>query len=213
MAVMSQGAYGALSGKLGNTIAGSWKGINYLRIKPASVNDANTLLQQNQRGKFSLVLKLLQPFRDGIKIGFKDYAVKMSAFNSATSYNLKNAVEGVLPSITIDYAAVLLSRGPLKPALNPTVSSTVPGEVEFAWTANSSELNSNSSDQAMVFIFNPETNEGVTVPFGTMREMEGQSVTVPDSFSGTTVHTWIAFVSDDRKLVSNSLYAGEVNVA
>lgn len=213
MAKISQGAYGALSGKLGNTIAGSWKGINYLRIKPASINDANTPAQQDQRSKFSLTLKFLQPFREALKVGFKDYAVRMSAFNSATSYMLKNAIGGLYPDHTVDYASVLLSRGPLKSALNPTVTSTEPGEVVFSWVYNGTAPNANSSDQAMLFIHNPQTNEAVSVTYGFPREMETQTVIVPDSFSGNTVHTWIAFVSDDRRLVSNSLYAGEVDVA
>ena len=43
MAIISQGILGGISGKIGNVVGGSWKGIDYLRIMPASVaNPKNT---------------------------------------------------------------------------------------------------------------------------------------------------------------------------
>ena len=61
MARISQGVYGGISGKLGNTVGASWKGIHYLRILPASVANPNTTKQQGQRQKFLVTLKFLQP--------------------------------------------------------------------------------------------------------------------------------------------------------
>ena len=37
MGVISQGILGGVSGKVGNVVGASWKGIDYLRIKPSNV--------------------------------------------------------------------------------------------------------------------------------------------------------------------------------
>lgn len=133
MGKISQGILGGFRGKVGNVIGGSWKGIDYMRVKPASVANPKTEGQVDQRSKFSTVLRFLQPMKDFIKIGFKDYANKMTEFNSAMSYNLKNAITGAFPDFTIDYANALISRGSLAGVLNGEVTSANAGNVEFTW--------------------------------------------------------------------------------
>ena len=53
MGKIAQGILGGLSGKVGNVIGGSWKGIDYIRIKPSSVANPRTVGQVNQRTKFT----------------------------------------------------------------------------------------------------------------------------------------------------------------
>jgi hypothetical protein len=103
MGKISQGILGGVSGKVGNVVGGSWKGIDYLRILPASVANPRTPAQMDQRSKFITVINFLQPIKDFIRVGFKNYAVKMTQFNSAMSYNVKNAIAGTYPDYTIDY--------------------------------------------------------------------------------------------------------------
>ena len=69
MGIIRQGVLGGISGKIGNIVGASWKGINYLRIKPASVANPRTPLQVNQRNKFQAVLEFLQPNLGFLKVG------------------------------------------------------------------------------------------------------------------------------------------------
>ena len=41
MGKINQGILGGVSGQIGNVIGGTWKGIDYLRIKPSSVEPQN----------------------------------------------------------------------------------------------------------------------------------------------------------------------------
>jgi len=41
MGKINQGILGGFSGKVGNVIGGNWKGIDYMRVKPASVANPN----------------------------------------------------------------------------------------------------------------------------------------------------------------------------
>ncbi len=56
MGTISQGILGGVSGKVGNVVGGNWKGIDYLRIMPASVANPQTEAQMDQRSKFVTVL-------------------------------------------------------------------------------------------------------------------------------------------------------------
>ena len=51
MGKISQGILGGVSGKVGNVVGGSWKGIDYLKIMPASVANPQTPAQMDQRSK------------------------------------------------------------------------------------------------------------------------------------------------------------------
>jgi len=213
MGKISQGILGGFSGKVGNVIGGSWKGIDYMRVKPASVANPRTEAQVDQRSRFSTVLQFLQPISGFLKVGFRNYAVKMTQFNSAMSYNVKNAIIGVYPDYVIDLDNVLISRGGLSGALNPTVSSPAVGQVQFNWVDNSTDVNTKATDKAMVLVYNPDKNEAVYITEGAARSTESQNLTVPNLYSGDTVHAFIAFISEDSKEIANSKFVGSVVVA
>ena len=213
MGKIAQGILGGLSGKVGNIVGGSWKGIDYIRIKPSSVANPRTEGQVNQRNKFTITLEYLQATKDFIKIGYKAFATKKTEFNAAMSYVLNNAVGGVAPNFTIDYSLALLSRGPLSGILNPTTDLATPGQVSFDWGDNSAEGNANVTDKAMVLVYNPSKKESISILDGADRTVGSQVVTIPNTYAGDTVQLFMAFVSADGTQVSNSVYLGSGTAA
>ncbi|WP_157209242.1 DUF6266 family protein [Mariniflexile maritimum] len=208
MGKIAQGILGGLSGKVGNIIGGSWKGIDYIRIKPSSVANPRTEGQVNQRNKFTITLEYIQATSDFVKIGYKSFAVKKTEFNAAMSYVLNNAVGGIAPNFTIDYSLALLSRGSLSGVLNGTTDLTTPGQVTFDWDDNSAEGNANVTDKAMVLVYNPSKKESISILDGAVRTIQTQTITIPNTYAGDTVELFMAFVSEDGKTVSNSVYLG-----
>ncbi|WP_044398485.1 DUF6266 family protein [Lacinutrix sp. Hel_I_90] len=213
MGKIAQGILGGLSGKVGNIVGGSWKGIDYIRIKPSSVANPRTEGQVNQRNKFTITLEYLQATKDFIKIGYKSFATKKTEFNAAMSYVLNNAVGGIAPNFTIDYSLALLSRGPLSGILNPTTDLTTAGQVSFDWDDNSAEGNANVTDKAMVLVYNPSKKESISILDGADRTVGSQVVTIPNTYAGDTVELFMAFVSADGTQVSNSVYLGSGTAA
>jgi hypothetical protein len=213
MGKINQGILGGFSGKVGNVIGGNWKGIDYMRVKPASVANPQTEGQVDQRSKFSTVLRFLQPMKDFVKIGFKGYANKMTQFNSAMSYNLKNSITGSYPNFTIDYANALISRGSLAGVLNGAANSASAGSVSFTWDDNSSDGNAQATDKSMLLVYNADKDEAIFVTEGAVRNAGSQAITVPDSYSGDQVACFIAFISEDSISVANSKFVGLVTVA
>jgi hypothetical protein len=213
MGKIAQGILGGLSGKVGNIVGGSWKGIDYIRIKPSSVANPRTEGQVNQRNKFTITLEYLQATKDFIKIGYKSFATKKTEFNAAMSYVLNNAVGGIAPNFTIDYSLALLSRGSLSGVLNGTTDLATPGQVSFDWDDNSAEGNANVTDKAMVLVYNPGKKESISILDGADRTVGTQVVTIPNTYAGDTVELFMAFVSADGTQVSNSVYLGSGTAA
>lgn len=212
MGTIKKGILGGFSGKVGTVIGGNWKGIDYMRSKAASISNPKTEAQLDQRARFGAALKFLQPLTSFLRVGFKNYAVKMTAFNSAMSYNLNNALMGVYPDYFIDYPNALVSRGNLPGALNPFVNPIGPGEIQFNWMDNSDDSTASATDKVLLVVLNPVKQKAISVIGGSQRNVLGQSITVPSSFAGDEVHCFIAFQDANQNVLSNSVYAGSILV-
>lgn len=213
MGKISQGVLGGFSGKVGNIIGGTWKGIDYMRIKPSNVANPRTQGQVDQRTKFSKVLNLLQPMTEFLRVGYKLYAIKMTQFNSAMSYHLNNAVIGAYPDFSIDYSKVLVSKGGLMQAESASAESTSAGIVTFTWTNNSGAGKGKSKDKSLTLLYNETKGIAVYNLDGELRTAGTQEFVTPADFSGDEVHAYLGFISEDGTEVANSVYVGAITVA
>jgi hypothetical protein len=208
MGKIGKGILGGVSGKVANVVGANWKGIDYIRAKPLSVRNPRTDLQVNQRTKFALVLRFLQPNLNFIKVGYKNFSVKKSQFNSAMSYILNNAISGTYPNYLIDYSLALLSRGSLSGALNPVFDLSTAGQVEFSWDDNSGEGSALATDKVMAVVYNPLKGESVFITGGALRSDLTQVIQIPTSYSGDELEMFIGFINDAGTQLSNSAYIG-----
>ncbi|MCB0674236.1 MAG: hypothetical protein KDC59_19990 [Saprospiraceae bacterium] len=213
MGKISQGVLGGFSGKVGNVVGGTWKGIDYMRIKPANVTNPRTEGQVDQRSKFSTVLRFLQPMTDFLRVGFKLYANKMTQFNAAMSYNLNNAITGAYPNFMVDYANALVTRGNLSGAANGAASSPSAGDVQITWDDNSGSGSAQATDKALIVLLNTTRQEAVFTTAGPARSAGTETISVPSEYTGEDVEVFLGFISEDGSKVANSSYLGSVTVA
>ena len=122
MGTIKQGILGGFSGKVGTVFGSSWKGISYMRGRARSVKNPRTEGQMEQRSKFVLTLDFLKPITAYVRTGYKTYASKQTAFSTAMSYIVKNAVSGAFPNYALDFSRVLVSRGSLTQPSSPNAS-------------------------------------------------------------------------------------------
>jgi len=213
MGTIKQGVLGGFSGKVGSVIGSSWKGINVMRGIPAHVANPKTDLQLAQRARVIATMAFLQPLTEYIRVGWREFAIKMTAMNAAFSFIIKNALQGTYPNFVVDYPNALVAKGSLPPALNATAASTVAATVAFTWLDNSTEAGASDTDKTLIVIYSPAKKQAVTAMGLQERLANSQAVTVPSSFSGDLVHCYIAFETLDGSEQSNSMYAGAVTVA
>lgn len=213
MGIITQGILGGFSGKVGNVIGATWKGISYIRIKPVSVANPRTEGQVNQRKKFSATLAFLQPSLTFLKVGYKFYADKKSAFNAAMSYVIRNAITGTAPNFTVDYPTALVSRGKLEGVLDGAFTEAS-GTFSVSWTDNSTQGNARPDDKVMLLLYNPAKAESqIVLEDPAVRQDGGIVSVVPENYSGDSVHLFMAFQAADGSMVSNSSYLGSVTVS
>jgi hypothetical protein len=208
MGKIAQGILGGFSGKVGTVVGGRWKNIDYIRAKPISVANPRTEGQVNQRNRFTIALEYLQPNLGFIQKGYKAYAVGKTEFNAGMSYVLNNGITGTAPNFSVDYSLALLSRGSLPGVLNGATDLATAGQVTFSWDDNSTGVNANPTDQAMVLVYNPSKKESIAILDGADRATGTQVVTIPDGYAGDTVELFMAFVTPNGNQVSNSVYLG-----
>jgi len=218
MEIVKIGILGRISGKVNDAVWVNRRGKNYVRKLPEHYNDANTEFQAAQRLKFAMVMGTLKPMSGFIRIGYRDYAVKMSAFNAAFSYNLRYAIKGESPDFAIDYPSLLVSRGNLAGAVNPACESSRPGTVCIRWDNNSDIDNASESDLAMVLIYNPDKQKAIYLTDRAKRATGSIDVEVPAEFKDNIVHCYLSFMTlkpmfgKRRNGMSDSKYLGSVSI-
>lgn len=220
MGKIKRGILGGVSGKVGNVVGASWKGVDYLRGLPASYNDVKSEPQIAQRFRFSTVLKFLQPVTEFLRVGYKGFATKMTPFNAAFSFNYHNALIGTTPNFDIDYAKAAVSRGNLQGAINPGMTSSTPCTIVLTWEAGSVQGQASLNDTALVVLYNASQKESVYLLNAGIRGDETVTIEVPANYSGDEVHGYLSFAaygsvvgSQARNGISNSAYAGMITVA
>lgn len=213
MGKINLGILGSFSGKVGNVVGGNWKGISYMRAKATSVSNPRTDGQVNQRTKFALVLAVLKPITGFLRVGYKKYAIKQTAFNAAMSYILNNAVTGSSSAdYSIDLSKVLVSRGNLTGAANAQATSAN-GVVTFTWDDNSGSGTATQTDKALIVVLNPTRAESVFDAGGNQRVAGTEDISVPADWAGENVEVFLGFITADGKEVANSIYLGSVTIA
>jgi hypothetical protein len=220
MATFKQGIHGKFSGKVGNVIGSSWKGTGVMRIRPASVSNPNTERQQQQRGRFGLVVRFVQAHTPLVKSGFKPWANGLTPYNAAVSYNLANAITGEHPNLSIAFDKVLISRGDLPPVANLAASSPTPGAIHLEWTGSTQLTGARPDDKLMVSVYNEMDNVSLAYASVAERSTGSADLEVPTEWAGKTVQVLVFLIAanaigavETKNQVSNTVWAGAVELA
>ena len=205
------GILGPFSGKVGAVIGTSWKGIDVMRGRSRKRRSGSDNPEQiTQRAKFSLVSAFLTAIRAVIAFGYRNLPINQTAYNAALANTLE-AVSGVYPELSIDYARALVTNGRLENAVATAAASNEPGTINFTWMDNSGSGDVVADDNAVLVAYCESLNQAVYKTAGAERNA-GADFLSAKAFSGKEVHTWMAFVSKDQKQISRSLYCGKVIV-
>jgi hypothetical protein len=209
MGKIKEGILGGFSGMVGPVVGSSWKGLAVMRSRPPHKRRKSSELQLRQMAKVKLVTAFVSPLANFLTSTYSSVTVKMSCYNKALSYNVRNAVTGEYPVFRINYPRVALGMGDL---LNPdtvTVDADAAGQVRFSWPDNSGEGSARATDQAFVAVYCESLARWKTSTQGPQRNAGSYTLDVAH-FSGKVVHAYIGFLSDGAQFVSTSVYAGEL---
>lgn len=206
MGKIKKGILGGFSGKVGNVIGSSWKGISYMRSMPQNVAQTRSAAQSAQKERFARVIGFLQPITAYLRVGYNGVKEHQSAFNSAVSYVIKQA----MTNESITYSKVLVSHGNLTPLTEASATKS-DGKIAFAWTNNTGQGNAQATDLTMPLVYNVTKKEAVYATHGATRAEGKVDVTIPTTWSADHLEFYLGLVSDNGLYPANSLYLSGSN--
>lgn len=220
MGRLKSGAYGPLIGKLGNVINYIWRGMNVNRMASHKITVPPTRPQLASRQMFTMAQKFVAPLRDFVSYSFHPATKGKTKFpqNEASSLFRKHAILGEYPDYWVDYSKVIMSKGDLPAPLNASV--TRDGDLlTFTWDVDPNWGYKIKSDQVMMVAYLPDTMNANFLVGGARRtegtdtlEFHPELRTEEWRKQDTVVETYLAFISNDRQRVSDSVYTGQINL-
>ena len=209
MGTLLNGINGPVIGKVGPVVGYMWKNKAVVRIKAGKSKKPLSPLQKQQHAKFSLMNYFLNQLKPLLNITYGHLVENMMGFNKAFSYNVKNAITLNKPELTVDYARVMLGRGDLTNVMSAAVTPSLEKLLTFNWTDNSGTGSAKSTDQVFVAVYSEEENTWIYGLNLATRNTEHCTLDA-SRLSSKALQTYIGFIADDGKDVTDTLYTGMV---
>jgi len=187
MAKLRAGILGPVSGKVGDIVGASWKGINYIRQYVIPGNP-NTALQQTERGLFAEIVGLASACLGPILQPFCDPFLRA---NSAWADFIGRARD--LMAASGDFSPVQLTRGTLEGTL---IGACVYGTptVDFTWS-DTVLGNGSATDDVGLFVYDRVNKVGFFDHSQTRTDGAGM-VTVGAGRTAAEMDAWLFLVDD-----------------
>lgn len=205
MARLSQGILGGISGRIGNVVGSSWKGIAVIKSKALSVANPRTAAQVAQRDKMTSIVDVAKFILAGVIKPLNDrFASGMSGFNLFVSRNI-HLFSGSTPFPPAD---LILSSGKMSSiVLSSAVADLSDSSITVNWPTALSDAYAQASDK--VYAIAITQNGGVHVlASGNFMRSAGTLVKsgVTDLVLGESVWVYLSFLRSDGTVVSNTCY-------
>lgn len=165
-----------------------------------------------QNDSLRLLMNFFAKVKPFIKAGFKNEAAGTvrNYHNIATSYNRIHAIDIADYVPELRYDKVLLSRGRAMLPQYPKVKLNQEG-LTFTWDSIPDLPWSSNQDQAMTLVWFSNVSEALFNTAGASRLTGTDLLPIPPTLHSEKMEVYIAFVSEDRESVSNSIYLGSLN--
>lgn len=211
MAKAPQGPFGSAHGSLGNLTFYNLNGQAVVRQK-AEFHDNPSEAQLVVRSGIRTLMGFLKKVKPFIKTGFinESRGTVKSYFNVATSYNLPSSMKIEAGQYVMDYPKLKLSSGAVPLPENIQVALEAQG-LKYSWDLNLTLDWKMQQDQAMMLAYFPTENESIIEISGARRSAGIDFLRLPNALMDKAMELYLAFVSDDRLQVSNSVYLGRIH--
>lgn len=216
MGKIRTGILGGFSGKVGTVIGASWRTLDVMRSLPKKTSKPPVRSQIDQRKKFGLITGFLGAISEVVSKGYQSGNKLSGPMNEAVKFNLKEAISGVSPLFTINYAKLKLTLGKLDIPQDLLAVPVSGRKVAITWAYDPLDFNTEnerlerSTDRASIIIYD-ETNDYFLIPSTAVRtagKLEARMLS--KTIVGNTLHCWFYISSLDGKKVSTSVYLGPI---
>jgi len=213
MALITSGPFLGVTGTFGgNTYYQDKWGRTIMKRKNSKSSKPPTIGQEVVKDDTRIINVFMSPLKNFATIGFELEAdLKLTnGYNAMAGYNRLHAIQGIYPQRVVDYTKVLMTKGTLPASDDLTVSLTTNG-FAFGWNAVNTSPPAHHSDQVMMIAYFSALNEVRFIAGGAERHVGNDVLNLNGIAKGYEAEVYIAFISADRKCISNSIHLGKLN--
>ena len=212
MGLLPTGILGEINGSVGPVVTYLLNGQNVIRAKGKGPTKPPSLAQLANRQQLKVLTVFLKRATIFLKKGFGHLALgtKHNYHNLAVSANKSTAVMGEYPDQYIDYEKLILSKGDLAQAINPSVERMENG-LKFTWECPPSLEFRFHTDQVMMLAYSPILDRSVCIDSGAKRTAMEDVLPLGPGMLKEQLEVYIGFVSDDRLQAADSSYLGSLS--
>ncbi|SFD15379.1 hypothetical protein SAMN05518672_101770 [Chitinophaga sp. CF118] len=214
MARLKNGLLGGITGAIGNIEGYMLRGQLVYRTRRAKSTKPPSEKQLSCRLKMKITKRFLGAFAEFVKAGFAYISIgkTYSATEAAVGWQIKNAIVGEYPNLTIDYAAVKVTAGPIDTKDIHAAATLEDNKLIFTWTPDNSFKH--ASDRVMLLAYSPVLNEAVYILCGERRSTGTDQLILPVDQWGrdVVVETYLSFITENGIRCTDSIYTGNFSV-
>lgn len=203
------GPFGQLSGKTGDLVGGSWKGIATIKRYQPNVANPKTAGQVAQRDKMSNIVAFSQPILASlIKPLWDRFQSGMSGYNAFVSRNI-SLFTTAMPTTP---AHLVTSSGKMAATAIATCSATA-GSKAFlvSWLNDAGQGFKLAGDRVYIVIVNQTQGIVEAIAGENMRSELSCEMDAAQTFvAGDVVHFYLSFLRADGTVVSVNSYKSDV---
>lgn len=199
------GPYGQMSGKTGDLVGGSWKGIATIKRYQPKVSNPRTATQIAQRTKMANVVAFAQAILASVvKPCWDRFQSQQSGFNAFVSRNIAN-FDSNIPS---NFNTLVTSSGKMDATPIASITATkLQKNLVVTWLNDAGQGFKLATDKAFVVVI--QQDNGYVKGFATnvARSALSATVAVDNNFEVDDIaHAYLTFLRADGTVVSNNSY-------
>lgn len=214
MGIVKKGMAKGISGKVGGYVYSQQKNGTTTVSEVQDFSDrVFTTKQLSAQQITKLCGDVLKAIKEFTEIGYALEAQKlgMNTNNAMVSHLRNDALIGEYPDQSIDFTKVLVTKGSLPPPEDVTVEINENG-LAFTWNPKvNEEFGMHYSDQIAMLAYFPELEKIRHMPSGAQRHAGKDLLMLTGIEKGNVAEVYIAFMTNTRKGISNSIYLGQFN--
>ena len=212
MARIKKGIMGPITGTIANIVGYERLGTPCVRRKADATGRVFSEKQQAHHLRVKLANSFMNPSKNFINIAFSlSTTGGQTAHNVAISQVIRSGCKGDFPNLELDFENLLVADGDLEKARNPKVA-LIGTSLKFTWDYDNMQEFANRDDQVMLLAFSPETGQSFYTLGGARRSTGMEMLEVYPELDQQSFETYIAFITEDRKQISRSMYTGRLTI-
>ena len=202
------------SGRTGRIVVANVNGYEISRIRPKKSSKPSSPKQNLIKDRFNKSVIFLQSYKEyaiqffGHKVGLK------STYNAAMA-SVMTAFQCDMDNLTIvpHYDEIQFSKGRGVDPLPTAISSPEPLKIQIDWENNAAGTTAEDDNLVILLAEDNALSSGSLFFQTTYKRVDetGQLTLLP-RYQNKDMHVWIAFVDEDQRHASNSIYIGQITV-